>query len=953
VTHLSNRPVASLLPLAILLLSSLFLVPGTVAQAATDWTEQSLGLTDSASELHLAVDGERVGLTYHFSTAPNRWGFSIRSAGDAGTWVQKSGDLTTGNVLDPFNSAQIAGANIVRCLPFHVSGTIWLAACVAQSSIGAHNTHMLRSTDDGVTWARVATLGATPSQNGISFATLGSYIGYTVPGISNTDLLERVYLSGDAGATWPTIYTISDNKGAPTGTATASVQGGVGNLLSGFLAGWMTGQRIYQADSQDASFWHVPFTNTANCNLDDYCGPPGNSGYCLLKDCAPGVDSGTVQMPVFDSQSVTASSSKLSLVYGGVWLWQDGATGAIVQGNPNTNTAAAIYPTCTTPASPGLTRVGADGNGATVIAVQQCNAPVAFNVFQKVGSGSWTLSKSLASVSSVDHDVRMTATKTYVAFTDSTIGGQVKVMWAKTPSLFLAIASTSVTNLVGFDVDPFNQVVIARTDVGSGTSKIRTFDASSPVLTQRGASPLSTDCNAGDGVMAYSTSANGKQYAGFVDCDDDNIVTNFGIRGGDLNAPDQSGTNCEDFIPVPGCSYNLDGHLSNACQGYALPDGPSLQMGNIAAIPIGFEGGGGELTPHVQVGFAYSNQANGNIGTWTSRQQGLGGNEFSTCREEVPFSTPGNTYQICSWRNRIDDKDYIAAVGPSNPTRVWQFTIDPFSINSGVKTRLTPVAAGLSAPFDHLRAIACIDNDALVMQEGTGQVSRVHVIGNGIGGVVWGPIDAPDGILPQRGVAVSRDGKWAAMVSETTVAVLNFTDGSVLDSFASPSDGPTDAFKEIRVSSAGQKLWLAYKHSITEYDVHSITTGVSVAEGTEEDGDGNQICRNGRNQIIPCVGGPIPPGGGQPSFLGGANCGLSFLFGDSVAMNAVGCGFLFVVIPFASVGAGVAGRIGAGIGGGVGAIMVIAGGSLPKELVFLLVLGAVILAAIRWGSGDE
>lgn len=521
-----------------------------------------------------------------------------------------------------------------------------------------------------------------------------------------------------------------------------------------------------------------------------------------------------------------------------------------------------------------------------------------------------------------------------------------------------AAATISVTNLNGFDVDPFNQVLIARTDIGAGTSKINSYDSNSPTLALRGASPITTACNQADGLMAYSTSANGKQYTGYVNCDGSNIVNDFSIRGGDLNSPDQSGTACSSGSFT--CDVDLNGHISFSCQGYALPDGP-LQIGNIAAIPISWESGSTGFPAHVQVGFAYSNGANGNIGTWTIRQESGGaGTQTSSCRQEVAFSTPGNTGQICSWRNTIDGNDYIAAIGQANPTKAWQFTIDPYSISSGLHTSLNPIAAGLSAPYDHLYGISCYDNDATVVLAGTAQVARIHIVGGGIGGVVWGPISPPSGgIAGARAVATSRDGKWTAVVGATTTQILNNTNGNLVGTLTTPSG----TFREVRMDDTGQTLWIATATSITKYDVHTATTGISVPPGSRGSGSG-QVCRNGANVVIPCSGGPtttntntgtvgsgflgINPGAIDPTGNGSALVGglfMSILF-------IIGCACLgAAILPSKEPSAMI---WGAGIGAVLGFALTVGMGIMPPTITFILVvIGIGIIGfKIRTNTGS-
>jgi hypothetical protein len=505
--------------------------------------------------------------------------------------------------------------------------------------------------------------------------------------------------------------------------------------------------------------------------------------------------------------------------------------------------------------------------------------------------------------------------------------------------------------VLGFDVDPMDRVVLART--GASPSAIRAYDSST--LSLQGASPVANGCNKQDGVMAYSQDPPGRGYTAFLDCTVDAGQANFlKIRNTLLGNPDQSGTVCTDF-----CDFDLQTQSGGYdCPGASLNTlpGGAVDIGNVVAAPISWENGVSPSSLHPKnalVAFAFTDNGNGNVGAWAIEQNNNGADD--SCGLEVAFGPVGATKEICIWRGE-DGKDYLSAVSDTVDGKIWRMDIGRTTQGAeggGLVNPDTQPSVDLvqiyshQSPYSRAVGIACAGNYNFILTPG-GVVAKVRVLGGSLGTAT---VLATDAEPANRGLAISRDGKLLAHLINPTQANVIWTSNATV---AVVVDLPTGNFKGMRLDDTGRNLYVATTTTIARYDLASTGAVGNQPLGTRGQGS-NQTCINSAGVLGSCN--PVSTNGGGSSsggaVLASSNCGLDFLFGSSVAMNAIGCGFLFLIIPFASVGAGVAGRVGAGIGGGIGAIMLVAGGSVPKELIFLLVLAAVILAAIRWGSGDE
>jgi hypothetical protein len=521
---------------------------------------------------------------------------------------------------------------------------------------------------------------------------------------------------------------------------------------------------------------------------------------------------------------------------------------------------------------------------------------------------------------------------------------------AATPTVGAAVTAT-VVGLTGFDVDPYDHVIISR-NAAAGVSSVNTYDATT--LAIRGASPVATGCNRQDGVMAYSipsgATRGGREFSGYMACTSGAATTNqFSIRGGDLNNPDQSGTQCTDYcnINIASASTSISPYCTN--QNAATFSSSSAQLGNVAPIPISWENSenpANNAPRRAYVGFAFDDTSNGNVGAWLITQ--LNNNHDLTCMATVPFSTPSESRQVCTWRNPHDNLDYLAASGANSPTRAWRLAVDT---SAGGNLQLSQTST-LTAPLDKMVALSCAGNDATMM-DGSGMVRRVHIVGtSGTGGLVWGPLT---GYAATRGVAMSQDEKWGAYIATSTTAnIVNGTTGAIVGTVTLP----TGTFKGMRLDDTGQVLWIATDVRISKYNINAVTTVASQPPGSRGTGT-TQTCVDANLQPKPC-GGATAGGTTSTGAIGnffGVDPGRLDPKGEGDSTRGGFLLSLMLIIGFAAVGASIIPSrspstmmMGAAIGGVLGFGWTVFLGVMPPVITFILVVLGILVSGIKFAG---
>jgi len=440
-------------------------------------------------------------------------------------------------------------------------------------------------------------------------------------------------------------------------------------------------------------------------------------------------------------------------------------------------------------------------------------------------------------------------------------------------------------DITGFQVDPQDNIVIARTADGTAsTSKIRAFNSVS--LTQIGASPVQNGCNRADGVMAYTEFPPGRYYTGYMDCTTSAAFTDrFSIRGADLNSPDQSGTICAGTI---NCDIDIHGWPGSSsgsatpCVTSAVPTPTWLppnsgQISVVSAFPISWSAGhvatgfaAGSLQSngdYVFVGYAYTDTSSGHVGVFVIKQ--IHNNPDLTCSYEMPFAPGGQIIpQLCTFHfeggaNTTATGDYIVASGSNAAAgRMWnvQLTNAGTSDNSASpQLQMTQAGPGLRTG---LTAVGCSATNDVITMGADGVIQRIHVLQGPdltkpsnwvnkvpqyhtaavVGQIAWTGVQGVTNT--NRGLAVDQSGNYFAYLSSsTTVTIANGTNGQAMGTVTIPSTG---TFVGMNLGRNGQVLYVATTTTIARYElakngVVPVLCETCNADGTQANGVGTTI----------------------------------------------------------------------------------------------------------------
>src|ERR1041385_8343036 len=533
-------------------------------------------------------------------------------------------------------------------------------------------------------------------------------------------------------------------------------------------------------------------------------------------------------------------------------------------------------------------------------------------------------------------------------------------------------------DLNGFDVDPFTNIVIARTkDGATSTDSIRAFNPLS--LSQIGASPVHSGCNyRADGVMAYTeinNQASGRFFTAFADCTSSSASVNrLSIRGGDLNSPDQSGTVCTDF-----CDFDLETQsnsiASENCATSAAGSnnqlsGQTSQIGNIAAVPISWKQGfnpSGLVAKNVYVGFAYSTITSGNVGFWVIKQ--VNQNPDFSCGYELPFVPGGTTIaQICTMHytnmtapsSNDFSGDFIIAGGNNAAGRIWQMSVHNLFTTSGeAQPPILNMEAVGPTLRPNLKAVGCMNSNDVITQGSDSTIQRMHIFPgldyttptyiNGkphyshtavVGTAAWSGIPGySTGI--NRALAVSQEGNWFAYLKDATTAIVaNATNGKTLAYVTMPSG----TFESMKLGRNGQTLYIATTTTIARFDIHATTTITALSPNCNADGS-----------CVDSQGNPITPGTTtQPGITsGGIVAGILTPFlGDLGSMGELILGL--IILGIFGLGGFIIGNKSKGAGGwgclmgcAVGYVIAIPTANFPPWPAIVAVVVAVAFIVMR------
>ncbi|MCA1811978.1 MAG: hypothetical protein LC623_08210 [Halobacteriales archaeon] len=846
------------------------LVPQTQAQAAVLWHHELVnGVNDVTRTFQLASNGEELGFLWKVYTgAPQTGlvGFSIRTPGCTGDtcWIGKTTDISgTGNDNLVINRLLATG-----------TGT-WLAMT---HDYAVAKGKLWKTVDNGATWTLLFTQSGTcgPTTDG-GIYDVASGNGFQILVTSCGDTISSPDYWEYDGSTWYGPIPIGDNLGVGStisgATSNAAAMNGGSTIMPDGEVIWARSSGgnvgIYTAHGA-RQFWSVAY-GTGDCSNFEQV-------YQNL---------GTILCPIFGNaatnlQAIWTPSGHI--IHG--WA-RNGKSESFFYSYGGAYRIPLIYPT--TPAltpdtmvtlsgtTPGTCASGFIG-GSTRLAITMNAADMALNAYSctsgnpgglviqyrdykcLVGVCQGWVQSHRQSITSRDIAVAMTDTKSYVVYTNSSVGDRAELLWAITPISTLAsdapVAQVDVSGIVGFDVDPMDRVVIARTT--PQPSAIRVYDPAT--LTLQGASPLATGCNKLDGVLAYSQDPPGRGYTAYLNCTVTATQANlFSIRNELLGNPDQTGTVCTDF-----CDFDLQtqdgGSVCPGTTSKTLPGGIQ-QIGNIVAAPISWENGqaGSFLSQATAlVAFAFSDVGNGNVGLWAILQYNNQGDE--SCGTSVAFSAPGQTRQLCTWR-ATDGNDYLTAVSDTVPGKVWRIKIGPAPdvVRGGSSQPIVELVQVYTyqSPYDKAKAVAC-GGDYVALFTPTGTVAMVRVLNGTLGTLKWPPIV---GATPYtRGIAMSRDVLWLGFTdSATTVRFVGANNGTTIHTIKMPANG---TFAALRIDDTARSAYIAtqgFPGTIARYDLAATAKFGNQPLGTRTDADGNTVCVGSDGNPYDCSGGGKKP----------------------------------------------------------------------------------------------
>lgn len=420
----------------------------------------------------------------------------------------------------------------------------------------------------------------------------------------------------------------------------------------------------------------------------------------------------------------------------------------------------------------------------------------------------------------------------------------------------VAEATASVTDLVGFDVDPTGSIAIARTSLGEN---VLTFNAQTLGTSVSGT--IDTNCAVGtndyeDGVMARSLDSGGDaQLVGFLNCDAGGDAQYLSIRQVDGSVPTLDQFN--DCEPVDaggvGCHYNID--LTD----FDEPIDSGLgQLGQVKDFPVDYSNQGsflGSIVGRTAWAFA-SQQCDDPPGPTycTGTEPGYVGVATYTARAVDPANTDSvqhhpdqDVHDFCLG---LDGSNYyLASVVTGQPGHTWSVTFsetDGDALDSSISN--SPSSFGSSA-----YAVGCGGGQILFVNGDNSLqlLSRTGTFIDSIPGVdaetrgvsLSEEFVGPTGAVADRGTscttALEDTGdclQFGVYVDGLEGVIVNATGGSLVE--VGRLTLPSGSFHSIRMDRLAQNIWVATSTTIARFEVFTVTTEDPVnIPGDEDDGD--------------------------------------------------------------------------------------------------------------------
>ena len=880
--------------------SLLAITPYVQAQVTGGWTREIIPSTTGViDEMQGDNNGESIGIAYRYSSS-GKIGFSYSATPTVdSSWAEMNGDVTVGNANGP---------HVAKVL--WVNANTWLLAVVYQGGSNTNAEKVYRTTDNGATWTATFTHNTpTPPTDSLgtdlarASATKIGYMTNVEASGQGPDYVE----SNDGGATWNLFAsgnseTLGDNSGAD-GSAGSNNNGNGGGAVIGYHAGVFevfymhntVPNQGYHSVAGSGATWTVSYGNPT-CYNDlggTVCWVAQATG--AFSHAAAALVTGNLYTTrVFSSAGLTNGYA------GGLTSLTLSSNIAPVPANQGSGSFTNIGTCASGTWQTGRTHTAIDANSNDVFVIAwTCGANgLVVKYMQPTTSTPWTTSLTSAGINSNDVETIMTTSKSFVFYTNSTFGSRFELVWTNSPTAASQpVVSRTITNAFyeGADVDPFKSVLIERilSTSPSNAEVIYSLDATN-LQNRAGPTPLANGCTFQDdgvtwrngGVMAYhdnsqNPNTGGKDFTAFLDCTgtDKKNANIWKIRGGGLDAPDQSGTVCVDG---DFCGTDIS-TTASACNGgnNDLPN-RAQEIQDVQAVPIAWTTASTSGINHATVGFAYNDHSNGNVGVWVIMQRN--NSEDVECQASLPFSNPGETQQICSWRNANtqdgsgnlvpgDGSDYLTAVGQNAASKVWKVLYSETSngFATGPQIQLSQVLI-LSSPWDKALAIGCAGPDVLLERASDHHINRIHAVSGALGSPMWANDVVPSASVI-RGISMSQNGLVYAYVDGANIQIGNAITGNNYG-FVPYTTGASVEWMEL--SDTGTTLYTVEQSGVdvvTErFDIQSLTG--AIPDGTRQALNGTStVCVGSSLSVASCTSGNTTTGTGGAGCDGSPSCG--------------------------------------------------------------------------------
>lgn len=470
----------------------------------------------------------------------------------------------------------------------------------------------------------------------------------------------------------------------------------------------------------------------------------------------------------------------------------------------------------------------------------------------------------------------------------------------------IAAADTAtVTDLVGFDVDPTGNLVVVRYNNGED---VATHDS----LTLAQAATVDTNCGTrSNGVMAQSDGTD--TFAFYIQCDPgDNDPIGMRIRTGSLNTPTSSqlngcGTSCADFTLTDFSSSGGDG---------------LNELGEIDAFPITYrEQSATTFTSSFYLSWGWSSLDNtGTVGVnaFSNHQSDLGPADDRRSYD-IGFSN-GNANQVCTG---VDgEQTYLAAVRSGALSRVYPISFNFETEGGSVLADLVPQSGGTPTTYSSVQGggegVACGDGLVAILNGG-----GIWVM-NRDGGLYR---SYPDVAVDPRGVALSQEtvnSQYLAYVDGASWVVRDLADNATLCSGTMPSGSLIGFY----LTGGAQNLYVgtdAASNNLARFELGDVCTPV-VDEETGDDIPPEAPTPTGG--LFGGAGAAIAPGLGTSTFGGNLFLGIIVVAGCAAGTFALAKGRIAGLILGVGIGVVLAWGLGFFTGGTVFVLVMMCGGGL-------------------------